>query len=100
MSIRDLFDMRMNDGSRHFVDMPEVVFFDEFADHAELLEGAEITEFITDGVLEMWLDFDFRGHKFSVNNQLGDYWFFVRDPNCPEEILFEVIDHFRRLLER
>ena len=98
--IRDLFDIRMNDGSRHFVDLPEAVFFDEFADHVERLEGAEITEFITDGVLEMWLDFDFRGHQFSVNNQFGDYWFFVRDPNCADEILLEVIDHFRKLLER
>ena len=98
--IKDLFDMRMNDGSQHFADMPEVVFFDELADHAEELEGAEITEFITDGVVEMWLDFEYRGHKFSVNNQFGDYWFFVSDPNCPDEILLEVCDHFRKLLER
>jgi len=100
MMIRDLFDMRMNDGSRHFVDMPEVVFFDELADHVEELDGAEITEFITNGVVEMWLEFEYRGQKFSVNNQLGDYWFFVENPECPEEILFEVIDHFRQLLER
>ena len=98
--ISDLFEMKMNDGSRHFVDMPEIVFFDELADHAEELDGAEITEFITDGVIEMWLDFDFCGHQFSVTNQFGDYWFFVRDPDCPDEILLEVIDHFRKLLER
>lgn len=97
--IRDLFDIKINDGSRHFVDMPEVVFFDELADHVEKLDGAEITEFITDGVVEMWLDFEYRGHKFSVNNQLGDYWFFVENPQCPEEILLEIIDHFRQLLE-
>jgi hypothetical protein len=98
--IRDLFDLKMNNGSRHFVDMPEVVFFDEVADHVEELEGTEITEFITDGVLEMWLDFTFRGHKFSVNNQFSDYWFFVEDANCPDEILLEVADHFRGLLEK
>ena len=98
--IKDLFDLRMNDGSRHFADMPEAVFFDDFADHTEKLEGAEITEFITDGVVEMWLDFEYRGHQFSVNNQHGDYWFFVKDSDCPEEILLEVCDHFRRLLEK
>jgi len=98
--IKDLLDMRMNDGSRHFADLPEAVFFDEFADHVEKLEGAEITEFVTDGVLEMWLDFDYSGHKFSVNNQFGDYWFFVTDPNCPDEILLEITDHFRKLLEK
>lgn len=98
--IKDLFDMRMKDGSRHFADMPEAVFFDEFADHVEKLEGAEITEFITDGVVEMWLDFEYRDEKFSVNNQHGDYWFFVENPECADEILLEVCDHFRKLLER
>lgn len=98
--IRDLFDRKMRDGSRHFVDMPEVVFFDEFADHAEELEDAEITEFITDGTIEMWLEFEYREHNFFVNNQLGDYIFFVEDADCDEEILFEVIDHFRQLLEK
>lgn len=90
----------IKEGSRHFVDMPEVVFFDEFCEHTEKLEGVEITDFVTDGVVEMWLDFEFRGHKFSVNNQLGDYLFFVKNPECPEEILLEVIAHFRELLEQ
>ena|SRR5688572_13166310 len=98
--LRDFVDRKMKDGSRHFVDMPEVVFFDEFADHVERLEGAEITEFITDGVVEMWLEFEYRSHKFSVNNQFGDYCFFVLDPNCPEKILLEIVDHFRELLEK
>jgi hypothetical protein len=97
--IRDLFDAKLNDGSRHFVDMPEVVFFDEFADHVEELEDAEITEFLTDGTIEMWLEFEYSGQKFSVGNQFGDYWFFVDDAGCPEDILFEVIDHFLILLE-
>jgi hypothetical protein len=96
----ELRNEKMNDGSRHFVDFPvEAAFFDDFADHVEELEGAEITEFLTDGIVEMWLDFEFHGHKFSVNNQWDDYWFFVEDPNCPEEILLEIIDHFRKLLE-
>lgn len=90
----------MRDGSRHFVDLPvEFAFFDELYEHTEKLEGAVITEFLTDGVVEMWLDFEFRGHKFSVNNQFTDYWFFVEDPACPEEVLLEVITHYRRLLE-
>lgn len=91
----------MKDGSRHFVDLPlEAAFFDDLADHLETLPGAEITEFLTDGVVEMWLDFEYRGYKFSVNNQLADYWFFVEDPECPEGILLEIIDHFRLLIER
>lgn len=95
----DLLEIKMSDGSRHFVDLPEVVFFDELYEHVEELEDVEITEFLTDGVVAVWLDFEFRGHKFSVTNQFGDYWFFVEDPNCPDEILLEIIEHFRRLLE-
>lgn len=95
----DLLENKMKSGARHFVDMPEVVFFDDLADHVEELDGAEITEFLTNGVVEMWLDFEFSEHKFSVTNQFGDYWFFVQDAECPDEILLEVIDHFRRLLE-
>lgn len=96
----DLLEKKMKDGSRHFVDFPvEAAFFDEFADHVEELEGAEITEFLTDGIVEMWLDFTFRGYKFSVNNKYDDYLFFVEDANCPEEILIEIINHFRKLLE-
>ena len=66
--LSDLLETKMSDGSRHFVEMPEVVFFDEFYDHTEELEGVEITEFITDGVVGMWLDFEYRGHEFSATN--------------------------------
>ena len=96
----DKFEIIINDGARHFVDLPELIFFDELYEHVEKLEGAEIIDFEMDGVLEMWLDFEFRGHEFFVKNQLGDYQFFVADPDCPDEILLEVIDHFRKLLER
>lgn len=86
--------------ARHFVDFPEVIFFDEVSDHVENLEGAKITEFEMDGTVEMWLEFRFREHQFFVNNRFGDYWFFVEDPQCPEEILLEIANHFRKLLEK
>ena len=96
----ELREKVMNDGWRHFVDFPvEAAFFDDFADHVEELDGAEITEFLTDGIVEMWLEFEFRGHNFTVNNQLFDYMFFVEDATCPDEILLEIIEHFRKLLE-
>ena len=98
--IDDLLKNKMRGGARHFADLPEVVFFDEFADHVENLEDAEITEFLTNGIVEMWLEFDFRGQHFSVGSKFGDYLFFVDDPHCPEEILLEVVDHFRKLLEK
>ena len=89
-----LFDYRMEDGSRNFADLPETVFFDELRTHLKGLTGAVETSFLTDWVTEVWLAFDHRGHSFSINNQYGDYWFFVKDPACPDEILTEVIEHF------
>ncbi|NNE98238.1 MAG: hypothetical protein HKN25_04375 [Pyrinomonadaceae bacterium] len=91
---------KLPDDARHFVDFPEVIFFDEFSNHMETLDGVEITEFEMDGTIEMWLEFGFRKHRFFVNNRFGDYWFFVEDPKCPEEILLEIAEHFRKLLEK
>lgn len=89
----------MSENARHFADFPEVIFFDDFYDHIENLYGAEITRFEADGIIEMWLEFTFREHKFFVNNSLGDYRFFAEDEKCPEYILLEIADHFRSLLE-
>jgi hypothetical protein len=96
----NLFDFRMNDGSRHFADLPETVFFDDLRQYAARLPGAKETGFVTDWVTEVWLDFEFRGQNFSINNQFGDYWFFVENPDCPDEILLEVLEHFQQILEK
>jgi hypothetical protein len=93
-----LFDFRMRDGSRNFADLPETVFFDELRHIAKKFEGAKVNGFVTDWVTEVWLDFEYRGHQFSINNQYGDYWFFVENPECPDEILSEVIEYFQNFL--
>ena len=93
-----LFDFRMNDGSRNFADLPETVFFDKLREIAEQFEGAKETGFVTDWITEVWLDFEFREQRFSINNQQGDYWFFVENPDCPDEILMEVVEHFQKFL--
>jgi len=41
----------------------------------------------------VWIDFTYRGHQFSINNQFGNYWFFVDNPQCSEEILEAVLGH-------
>jgi hypothetical protein len=46
------------------------------------------------GLGETWLDFRYRAHAFSINNQFGDWWFFVKDRNCPEALLENVAQHF------
>lgn len=88
-----LLNCPMHDGSSQFAELPEVCSWDEFRQHIARLVGATITDCITDDVTEMWLDFSFRGHAFTANNQCGDFWFFVRDAACPDEILRAIVEH-------
>jgi hypothetical protein len=83
----------MNDGSRHFGELPQTVLWYDLRDHIEKLEGAVITGFLTDDVTEAWIDFTYKDHKFSVNDQMWKYWFFVKDPKCPNDILRAVLSH-------
>lgn len=56
-----LFDVRVNDGSRHFGELNFVAFFDVMREHLRKLEGARETGFVSDWVTEMWLDFEYEG---------------------------------------
>ncbi len=95
-----LLNCIMNDGSRHFGELPQTVLWYEMRDYIRELPGAVLTNFITDHVTEAWIDFTYSGHEFSINDQFGDYWFFVKDPTCPEDILRDVLAHFWSFLDR
>ena len=102
--MKRVFDLRMADGSRHFGDLPETYDaqapeWHRLREHVGALEGAELTGFVTDDVTEAWIDFRWREHAFSLNNQHGQWWFFVADPGCPDAQLEAVLDHFERLLD-
>jgi hypothetical protein len=89
-----IFDVRMKDGSRQFADVPERVLPGEMRRIIARLPGAEIQSFIASvAEIEAWIEFRFRGFDFAVNNQNLEYWLFVRQPDCPEEILREVADY-------
>ncbi|MBX3243597.1 MAG: hypothetical protein KF685_03905 [Acidobacteria bacterium] len=90
----------MSDSSRHFGDLPHTADFETMREHAGKLPDAKETAYITDNITEMWLDLTYRGHKFSINNQFGEYWFFVENRDCPDEVLSEVLEHFGSLLIR
>jgi hypothetical protein len=94
----ELLNFITHDGSRQFGELPQAVLWYEMRDHLEKLNGATITDFITDRVTQAWIDFTYRGYKFSVNDQFGDYWFFVDEPSCPDEILKTVLSHSKVLL--
>lgn len=93
-----LIDIRMQDGSRQFAALPEVISWEELRDHIAALPDADITGHLTDRVTEVWIDFSYRGHSMSVNNQYGEFWFFVDDPDCPAAILTAVVGHCEKVL--
>ncbi len=95
----ELLNQTMHDGSRHFALLPvgkvspvRLLF------RILTLWGAFPTAFVP-SLAESWIDFRFRGFKFSINDQYGDYWFFVQDPGCPESILIKVAQHFEEVLQ-
>ncbi len=89
-----VLNQRMRDGSRHFAELPQAGDACALRDHLLRLPGARLTAFVCDGVTEGWLDFTYQAHAFSVNDQLGAYWFFAADPACPEQVLEAVVAHF------
>ena len=94
-----LINRTMNDGSRQFAELPQTKLWHELRDHVEKLGGAVVIGFLTDGITEAWIDFTFRGYSFTINDQFGDYWFFVDNPSCSDQILTEVVAHCERLLK-
>ena len=98
MKAHHLLNIAANDGSRQFGELPETVSFDRLRSHLETLPDTRVTDFLTDHITEVWIDFSFRGHHFTVNNQYGDYCFFVQETQAPDEILEAVLTHCRSLL--
>ena len=93
-----LIDIRMHDGSRQFVSLPESVPWSVLRDHIAALDGAQVTDFISDNLTEAWINFEFSDHRFTVNNQFGECWFFVDDPSCHAEALDQIARHCAQLL--
>jgi len=86
----------MNDGSRLFAIIQDPISWAELREHLEQMRGLTVLEFVSDGVVESWLDFRFLYHQFSIHDPMGEYWFFVRDPNCASFILWELIGHLQK----
>ncbi len=54
--------------------------------------------FVGEEFAKAWLDFRFRRHRFLIHARDGLFRLFVRDPQCPDLILYQVGCHFERLL--
>lgn len=99
-----IYDLRMADGSRQFGALPEHYDVDapewhRLRAHVAALDGATPGGLVTDDVTEAWIDFTYAGHELSLNNQQGEWWFFVDDPACADAVLARVLDHFEAVLD-
>lgn len=97
MLIPPLTNIIMNDGSRHFLCLPEKLSPRQLLLHIDGFDGAVLSEYLLGGT-ESWIDFKYREHDFSINNRPGDFLFFVKDPQCAGDILQQVAVYFVKLL--
>lgn len=53
----ELLNVIMCDGSRQFGELPQTVPWHELRTHIEKLDGALVSSFLIDKVIEAWIDF-------------------------------------------
>jgi hypothetical protein len=88
----------MVDGKRRFAQLPRRASWTSMRDHVFGLSGADLTAFLRVGVTDAWIEFSYRGHVFDISDRLGDYWFIVDDPACPDALLREILQHFEQMV--
>ena len=91
----------MADGSRLFLKLPQTCTPLRLLWRIVRFGGLP-TAFVSDWVTgETWMDFRHKGQKFSVHNPYGvEFWFFVRNPACPEGLLRRLAAYLTPLPEK
>lgn len=93
----------LGDSTLHFFEAMPLGMFGKARKHALRLPGLTIlkeSNSTRPGASYQWImTFQFRDHTFAVdtNSHAALSEFFVADPNCPDEILLEVLHHFHKL---
>jgi hypothetical protein len=93
-----LIDERTSDGSRLFGRLPKTAGWQRLRDHVAALPGAEIVNFVNEGIAPAWFDFVYSDHRFVVRNGGDSYCFLVAEPGCSEVSLYQVGTHCETLL--
>jgi hypothetical protein len=96
--MKDLLDIRIHDGWRQFARLPASNDWRLVREHIGRLSGAKAADFLWDGGAQAGIDFVYKGQVFAINDQFGEYWFFVQDPRCRDGVLCEVKAHWEELL--
>ncbi|MFC2415956.1 hypothetical protein [Neisseria elongata] len=87
----------MADGSRLFLKLPQTCPPSRLMWRIIRFGGLPTAfrpDLVTD---ETWMDFRYKGWKFSIHNPYGEYWFFAENSECPEDILHRLAEYFTRL---
>ena len=92
----DLLNFKANDNIRNFYAFPFHIDWYKINDRLNSISDIEVNDFITDGIIEAWIDFTYKNHKFSINNQFSEYWLFDNSGECEEEILQEHLNKIER----
>ena len=91
MANRPLLNKPMSDGSRLFLQLPQTCPPSNLLRQIVRLGGIP-TAFVSNEITgETWIDFCYKGWKFSIHNPYDEYWFFAENSECPEAILQSVI---------
>jgi len=88
-----LIDVRTEDGSREFACLRKEATWQALHEHLGDLPGVTVHSFVAEGVAEPWMEFTFRDHRFLVHERDGHWWLCVRDPQCPDLLLYQVASH-------
>ena len=91
MANRPLLNETMSDGSRLFLQLPQTCPPSNLLRQIVRLGGIP-TAFVSNEITgETWIDFCYKGWKFSIHNPYDEYWFFAENSECPEAILQSMI---------
>ncbi len=90
---------RLGDSSRHFFEAVALPELKKSKVHVKQLEGLSDVCSTCDGDLIWTMTFSYRGHHFLIdtNYHAALSNFFAADPECPDDILIEILLHFRKL---
>ena len=88
-----LIDRRTEDGSRLFTYLPQTAGWEGLHTHLRRLPGVQIANYVPAELTEPWIDFLYRSHRFSVRQQEDRICLIVRNPQCPDVILYQLAAH-------
>ena len=84
---------------RHFASLPETVSWVRLRRHVDAMPGGALVDVACDRMNEAALVFIYRGHRFGVDLHDDAFRFSVEDPDCPADVLSDVLAYAEQLVK-